>query len=305
MGNSSPQKTAEGYSPGPRAKESGGAGVLYVCATPIGNLEDATFRLVRILSEVNVIAAEDTRLTRRLLTRYNIQTPLISYHQHSPSRKTDAVLARLAEGQSIALVCNAGTPGVSDPGVPLVEAAAAAGIAVTPIPGPSAVTAALSASGLPAQSFHFYGFLPKKAMERRQILTAHADDVETAVFYESPERVMQTVYDLYEVWGDRRAVLFRELTKIHEETIRGSLSELLLTLENRPLKGEITLVVAGKQPLKKSMATQEADLMRWLEEYGHPEATTRELVCKLVEETGCSRNAAYRAITRWKGRKKA
>jgi len=275
-------------------------GVLYVCATPIGNLEDVSFRLVRVLHEVAVIAAEDTRLTRRLLDRHNIDTPLTSYHQYSQPAKTDSLVTRLRAGESIALVCNAGTPGISDPGVPLVTAAAAAGMAVIPIPGPSAVAAAISASGFSAQQFHFSGFLPKKAKARREALIDHACSSATTVVYESPERITKTICDLREIWGNRRAVLFRELTKIHEEAIRGSLLEISRMLKSRPLRGEMTLVIEGKPIADPPEPVAEADLLRWLKDNGTSSATTRQLATTLAEQTGCSRNAAYQAVVEWR-----
>ena len=227
-------------------KDGPGKGVLYIVSTPIGNLDDITLRALNILKHVNLIAAEDTRRTRRLLSRFDIHTPLVSYFEHNELKRLDRLLSHLKRGKEIALVSDAGTPGISDPGYRLVQQTVERGIPVIPIPGPSAVIAALSISGLPTDSFTFAGFLPKKGGKRRKLLEKLADLDGTSILYESPHRLMRTLEDLLEVCGDRQIVIARELTKAFEETIRGSIREVINTLEGRRIKGEVTIVLAGK-----------------------------------------------------------
>jgi 16S rRNA (cytidine1402-2'-O)-methyltransferase len=222
-------------------------GTLYVVATPIGNLQDITLRALSVLKTVDLVAAEDTRNTRRLLRHFGLAAPLISYHEHNETARTPNLLRRLQEGTSIALVSNAGTPGVSDPGYRLVSAAAAAGLRVVPVPGATAAAAALCASGLATDAFVFEGFLPKKAGPRRQQITSLAGEARTVILYESPQRIAALITELIPEFGDRRAVLAREMTKLHEEFIRGRLSEVLATLRGRAvLKGECTLLISGR-----------------------------------------------------------
>ena len=217
-------------------------GALYVVATPIGNLEDVTLRALRVLREASLIAAEDTRTTRKLLTRYDIHTPVTSFHDANAARKLPALLAALRDG-AVALVSDAGMPLVSDPGYQLVSAATAAGVPVVAVPGPSAVTAALVVSGLPADRFLFLGFLPRKAGERRSALQALAREQHTLVAFEAPHRLRQTLVDLLAALGDRRIAVCRELTKLHEEVFRGSVQEALAHFTEP--RGEFTLVVEG------------------------------------------------------------
>jgi len=221
-------------------------GTLYVVATPLGNLEDVTSRALRVLREVSLVACEDTRHTRRLLSAHGIATPTTSYFEHNQRFKGAQILEALRSGRAVALVSDAGTPAISDPGERLVSDARAAGIAVVPVPGPSAVTAALSVCGLATGRFLFVGFLPAKAGARRKALGALASEQPTLVFYESPVRVVDSLADMIEVLGDRDAFLCREATKLHEEYVRGPLSELRARLAAREaVKGEIVLVVAG------------------------------------------------------------
>lgn len=222
-------------------------GALYIVSTPIGNLEDITMRAVRILNEVDIIAAEDTRKTKILLQHYNIKKPLTSYFEHNERFKTDMLINDLKSGKSIALVSEAGTPGISDPGFRIVHEALNREIQVITIPGPCAAIAALSVSGLPVHRFSFEGFLPPKSGKRKNFLTKIAEEERTLIFYESPYRVVATLQDMLETWGDRRAMLARELTKLHEEIVCGSLSTILKKLENGAIKGEITLIVEGKK----------------------------------------------------------
>jgi 16S rRNA (cytidine1402-2'-O)-methyltransferase len=221
------------------------AGMLYVVATPIGNLEDITLRALRVLREVDLIASEDTRRTRILLRHYQIDTPLTSLYDHNEIRKAPSLIGRLHEGLDIALVSEAGTPLISDPGHRLVQLALARGITVVPIPGPSAVVAAVTVAGLPTDRFVFEGFLPKKPGKRRKRLESLGTELRTLIFYESPRRVHDVLGDMQALWGDRRVVVARELTKKFEEILRGRLTEVRAQLQERSLLGEVTLVVEG------------------------------------------------------------
>ena len=220
------------------------AGTLYVVGTPIGNLEDITFRAVRVLREADLIACEDTRQTRKLLDHYGISKPVISYHEHNEAERVPELVARLLAGAAVALVSDAGTPLVSDPGYRLVTAAIESGIAVTPIPGPAAVVAALAASGMATDAFLFAGFLPAKTSQRRRTLEALQGVEATLVFYETPHRIVDALTDIEGVLGTRRVVVARELTKIHEEFLRGPADEVREILCAREsVKGEITLLI--------------------------------------------------------------
>jgi len=220
------------------------SGTLYIIATPIGNLEDITLRAIRMLKEVGLIAAEDTRHTRKLLTHFDIHTPLTSFFQANERQKAEQIINALKEGKNVALVSNAGTPCISDPGYPLLVKAIEEGITVCPIPGASALAAAISAAGLPTDRFTFIGFLPDKPGKRKNALEGLKGLKHTLVFYISPWKAVQTAKDILDVLGDRQAVVCRELTKIHEEFVRGNLSLIVTHLEKHPPKGEITLIVA-------------------------------------------------------------
>ena len=220
------------------------AGILFLVATPIGNLEDISARALRVLAEVSLIAAEDTRQTRKLLSHYNIHTSLTSYHEHNKLTKLDRVLAALAQGD-VALVSDAGTPGLNDPGYELVRATLQAGFQVRPIPGPSAPVSALVASGLPTDAFLYLGYLPRKAAERRRMLEDVSSITYTLIFLETPHRLLASLSDLLQVLGDRDAAVARELTKLHEEIFRGKLSQALAYFTANPPRGEFTLVIGG------------------------------------------------------------
>jgi 16S rRNA (cytidine1402-2'-O)-methyltransferase len=220
-------------------------GTLYIVATPIGNLEDITLRAIRTLKDADIIAAEDTRHTQTLLRHFSINTPLTSYHEHNERAKTNQLIARLERGESIALVSDAGTPAISDPGYRLVMEATRVGIRVVPIPGPSAVIAALSAGGLPTDGFNFRGFLPARKRERRSKLQELRVDRYSIVVYETPHRLKESLDDIREIFGDRRMVLARELTKIHEEFLRGRISEVIGEVSRREIRGEVTLIIEG------------------------------------------------------------
>lgn len=220
------------------------AGALYVVATPIGNLQDITLRALETLKTVDLIAAEDTRRTKKLLRHYGIETPLVSFHQHSGAGRIEQVIRRLQRGESVALVTDAGTPGIADPGGALVEAAHMAGIRVVPVPGASAVTTIISVAGLPAHRFRFEGFPPRKEGARRKFFEQLQDEDAPVVFYESPHRLLKTLQTAHEVLGDRQVVIGRELTKQFEEVFRGTLSEAIAHWQTKPPKGEFAVVVA-------------------------------------------------------------
>ncbi|MCS6919061.1 MAG: 16S rRNA (cytidine(1402)-2'-O)-methyltransferase [Fimbriimonadales bacterium] len=219
------------------------AGALYVVATPIGNLQDITLRALETLRTVDLIAAEDTRHTKKLLQHYGIETPLISFHQHSGAGRMESIIRRLQAGESVALVTDAGTPGISDPGGALVEAAHRAGIRVVPIPGASAVTAVLSAAGLPAHRFRFEGFPPRKEGARRKFFESLQGEDAPIVFYESPHRLLKTLQAAYDALGDCTVIVGRELTKQFEELFRGALSEAIAHWQTKPPKGEFVVVL--------------------------------------------------------------
>ncbi len=221
-------------------------GTLYLCATPIGNLEDMTFRAVRILKEVDVVAAEDTRHTRKLLTHFDIHTPLVSYHEHNKLGRGPELIERLLAGESIACVSDAGMPGISDPGSHLAQLAIEAGITVTPVPGANAGLSALIASGLDTTEFHFIGFLPKQKKNRLETLARIKPIQGTLIFYESPHRLKDTLGELLDMLGDRRIVAARELTKKFEEFCRGTIEQLLAHYKEEAPRGEFTLIVDGR-----------------------------------------------------------
>jgi len=223
-------------------------GKLYLCATPIGNLDDITLRVLSMLREVDVAAAEDTRRTRKLFSRHDIHTPLMSYREENRDAAGAKIVERLEAGESVALVSDAGTPGISDPGQHLVALCLERGLPVEALPGPNAAITALTISGLPTLRFSFEGFLPRKKGARHKALQELATDGRTLIFYESPMRVLETLADIREVLGDRRAALARELTKKFEEVLRGKISEIIGELGARVVKGEIVLVVEGATP---------------------------------------------------------
>ncbi|MBW4684950.1 MAG: 16S rRNA (cytidine(1402)-2'-O)-methyltransferase [Komarekiella atlantica HA4396-MV6] len=233
-------------------------GTLYVVGTPIGNLEDMTFRAVRILQTVDLIAAEDTRHTGKLLQHFQIKTPQVSYHEHNRNSRIPEILEQLGDAKAIALVSDAGMPGISDPGYELVKACIEANIPVVPIPGASAAITALSAAGLPTDRFVFEGFLPPKAQQRQEHLEALQTESRTLILYESPHRLRETLQDLALVWGsDRQIVLGRELTKLFEEFWRGTIAEAIAHYSQREPQGEYTLVVAGNPPTQLLLTPEE------------------------------------------------
>ena len=273
-------------------------GVLYIVATPIGNLEDITFRAVRILKEVELIAAEDTRHSRKLLSHFGIARPLTSYFDHNKNLKGNYILEKLREGHSVALITDAGTPCISDPGYQLVRDAVAEGIPVVPIPGPSAVIAALSAAGLPTDRFAYEGFLPNRQGKRREKLLSVKGEGRVLVFYEAPNRLAAALSDLLEVMGDREVVIARELTKIYEEFIRGHVTDLIERLKGRQIKGEVVLLVAPAPAGDEPAPSLIVDLLREYTASG--EVSLKDAVRRVALETGQSRGAVYAEALRLK-----
>jgi 16S rRNA (cytidine1402-2'-O)-methyltransferase len=272
-------------------------GRLVVCATPIGNLGDVTLRVLDALKAADVIAAEDTRVTRKLLARYDIRTPLEPYHAKNLERRTPEFVGRVAAGEVVALVSDAGTPGVSDPGAHLVDACVDAGLPVEVLPGASAILAALVASGLPTHAFYFGGFLPRKAGERLRALEKLAALDATLVFYESPRRTTATLASLAEVLPGRTAVMARELTKLREEVARGEVGELAGRMAARELKGEVVLLVGP--PARGSAGAEvqidAADLRAQVDALVNAGASRKDAVRAVSERTGVPRNTVYDA----------
>ena len=269
------------------------AGTLYVVATPIGNLEDITLRALRILREADTIACEDTRQTRKLLDHFSIPTRALSYHDHNEASRTTELIQRLESGANIALVSDAGTPLLSDPGYRLVHAAVAAGITVVPIPGASAALSALAAAGLPTDEFRFCGFLPPKSGQRRKALEALADESCTLIFYEAPHRILETLDDIEATLGPRQVVVARELTKLHEEFLRGTAREIHTALAARPaVKGEITLLIAKGDPIADTTPIPEA--VAALEAQG---VLRMDAIKQVAKTRGLSKREIYAHLT--------
>jgi 16S rRNA (cytidine1402-2'-O)-methyltransferase len=265
-------------------------GTLFIVATPIGNLEDLTLRALRVLKQVGLIAAEDTRKTRRLLAHYKIQTPLTSYFEQNKLTKLDAIIATLRE-KDVALVSEAGTPGLSDPGYELVRTAIAEGFSVVPIPGASAPIAALVASGLPTDRFLYLGFLPRRREERRRFLAEVAEEQATLVAFEAPHRLRASLADLAELLGSgRRTAIVRELTKLHEEIWRGTLGEALRCFEEREPRGEFTLVIEGAPA---SRAWQEAEVRQVLRALLGEGVSRQEAARQVAQASGWARRQVY------------
>jgi 16S rRNA (cytidine1402-2'-O)-methyltransferase len=272
-------------------------GTLYLIATPIGNLEDISARALRLLREVDLIACEDTRHTAKLLSHYGIATPRESYHEHNEGGRTPQLIEQLKNGRNIALVSDAGSPLLSDPGFPLVSACRQAGIAVTPIPGPSAAIAALTGSGLPSEGFFFVGFLPSRTALRRRRLEEISAIPATLVIYEAPHRLLGSLADMVQLLGNRKACLARELTKIHEEWVTGTLQEILDQMSLRgQIKGEMTLVVEkGEAALQPD--DWPASLRQHLEqEMAETSSSHKEALKSIARKRGLSRKDAYRLL---------
>jgi len=278
------------------------AGVLYIVATPIGNLEDITLRALRVLKEASLIACEDTRQTQKLLNHYGIATRTVSYHAHNEEARSAELLGELRAGASVALVSDAGMPGISDPGFRVVAIAVEAGIAVVPVPGPAAFVAALAASGLPTDSFRFGGFLPARRGQRRQALEEIRESPHTEVFYEAPHRVKEAVEDIVQILGTGRPiVLAREISKIHEEFLRGSAGEVLNLLNSRvEIKGEITLVIGRANKAREEVARRVNFRQRLQEVMDGEKLDQKSALKKLAREMGISKSEAYRELQRSK-----
>ena len=289
----------------PLEPATGEHGKLYVVGTPIGNLEDMTLRAIRTLKEVDLIACEDTRRTLKLLNTYKIQTRMVSYHQHNEMTRAPELVIQMEEGSSIALVTDAGMPVVSDPGFRLVHLAIRHSIPVIPVPGASAFIAALAASGLPVDKFRFLGFLPSKKGERRKALAELKDASRTLVFYEAPHRIMEMLADSLEILGDREVVIAREVTKIHEEFLRGTTSSTLEYLKKRPAKGEITVLI-GLHAVSEAPegVARAASLISEIQTVMAGNRVDEKAAMKIVARTrGVSKSDVYRQLQVEKNRK--
>ncbi|MGW8285467.1 MAG: 16S rRNA (cytidine(1402)-2'-O)-methyltransferase [Candidatus Deferrimicrobiaceae bacterium] len=269
-------------------------GTLYIVATPLGNLEDITLRAIRILKEASVIACEDTRRTVKILNRYEIRTPLFIFHEYNKVRAGKSILRRLRDGDSVALVSDAGTPAISDPGYELVREAIGSGVPIEVVPGPSALVAALVVSGLPTDHFTFEGFLPTRREKRRKAMQGLAAGTRTMIFYESPQRLAAFLSEAAEIFGDRQACVVRELTKVHEEILRGALSELDAEISGRgTVLGEVTIVIGGG-PKTVELSVEET-VRAVLEESS---GSSRDLAREIAERTGLPRKEVYAEILR-------
>lgn len=289
----------------PLVPANGEHGKLYVVGTPIGNLEDMTLRAIRTLKEVDLIACEDTRRTQKLLNAYKIQTPTISYHEHNEMTRAPELIIQMEEGSSIALVSDAGMPVVSDPGFRLVHLAVRHSIPVIPIPGASAFVAALAASGLPVDKFRFLGFMPSKKGERRKALQEFKEASKTLVFYEAPHRLAEMLKDTREILGEREVVIAREVTKVHEEFLRGTLSSALAHLKKSPAKGEITVLVSPQIVAEAEDApSPAASIMSEVKAVMTSRRVDEKAALKQVARArGVSKSEAYRMLQAEKSRR--
>lgn len=271
------------------------ASMLYLVATPIGNLEDITLRALRVLGEVDLIACEDTRRARKLLAHYRISKPLISYHEHNERARARELIEKLESGARIALISDAGMPLISDPGFKLVSEAIRRGIKVIPVPGPSAAVAALAASGLPANEFTFVGFLPRRSAERRARLAQLSELNSTLVIFEAPHRIKSSLQDALTVFGDRPAALAREMTKLHEEFIRGSLSEIAQAVAERQPRGEFVLIIGPPQRASVA-AAPERSILEEVEELIRGGLDQKAALKEAARSRGIPRAQAYRML---------
>jgi len=295
---------APGAVPGRKADKMAGkaetTGTLYLVSTPIGNLEDITLRALRVLKEADIIAAEDTRQTLKLLNHFGIKNTLVSYYEHNRAEKGDYLVGRLLEGKDVALVSDAGTPGISDPGEDLVRLAVSRGIPVTVIPGPSAVIAGVVLSGFPAGRFAFEGFLPVNRRARRERLSAISRDTRTLVFYEAPHKLLQTLKDLRDALGNRRAAIARELTKKFEEVWRTTLDEAVARYENEPPKGEFVIILEGAD----ERGLREDEIKCWegisiqdhVRMYLDSGLDRKEAMKKVADDRGISKRDVYKSL---------
>jgi len=276
-------------------------GRLYVVGTPIGNLEDVTLRAIRVLREVDAIACEDTRRTGHLLDHFGIPTPTVSYHNHNELTRAAELIVRMEDGENIALVSDAGMPLISDPGHRLVKLAVRHGIPVIPVPGPSALVATLAAAGLAVDEFRFVGFLPSKRLARQRFLQRLKDEG-AVVFYEAPHRLLESLEDVLKLLGDRPLVLARELTKLHEEFLRGPVSEVLHRLKRRPVKGEVTVLLGAAEEGSRRSALPERSIQEDLDQTMAEQGIDERAALKAVAKArGISKSEAYRQWQSQKG----
>ena len=270
-------------------------GILYLVATPIGNLKDISIRAVDVLSAVDLIACEDTRHTGKLLREFSIETPLLSYHEHNEEERAEEIAGLIRKGKNVAIVSDAGSPAIADPGYRAVKAAVDAGASVVPVPGASAVIAGLSVSGLPTDTVLFLGFLPARKGERLRKLREYSEVPATIVFYEAPHRILASLSDCIEILGDRRASVSRELTKLHEETVRGRLSEIQASFSSADPKGEFVVVIDRKTPTSVQNL-DEADLAELFDELVEQGVDPKKALKQIAKRAGIPRDEAYRRI---------
>lgn len=275
-------------------------GTLFLCATPIGNLEDITLRALRILKEADLIAAEDTRTSSKLLRHFEINTPLTSYHEHNKYEKADLLIGKLLSGENIALITDAGTPGISDPGEELVKKAYEAGISVTSLPGATACITALTLSGLSTRRFAFEAFLPYDKKERGRILSELVTETRTIVIYEAPHRLLRTLSELTDTLGNRRMSAVKELTKVHETIFHTTLKEAVAFYEESPPKGEFVLVIEGRDPeemrREKEVMFQEMDLREHMKMYMDRGIDRKEAMKRMAKDRGVPKREIYRRL---------
>jgi 16S rRNA (cytidine1402-2'-O)-methyltransferase len=276
----------------PERGEKMAGGTLYLCPTPLGNLEDITLRVLRILQEVSFIAAEDTRHTRKLLSHYDIHTPLTSYHEHNKMKKIPVLMEALLKGTDVALVSDAGMPGIADPGEELVKEAIACGVKVFALPGPSAVITALAASGLPALPFSFFGFIPTRGTKRRKVLAELSAENKTAIFYEAPHRLLKTLQELSGPAQGRHVVVAREMTKIYEEYIRGTLEEVVEHFTVSPPRGECTVLIAPQPAVMEMQQTPE----KLVSELVSAGMDNKEAIREAANRLGIPKREVYQAV---------
>ncbi len=270
-------------------------GQLYICGTPIGNLSDITLRAIETLKKVDLIAAEDTRRSSKLLNKYNINTPLISYHEHNEKKRSGELIKKMMDGQKIALISDAGMPGISDPGQELIFRAIKKNLPVIPVPGPTAVISALVCSGLSIERFVFEGFLPRKGDKRQQILQDITKQEKTVVFYESPYRLKETLEELQPLLKDREIAVIRELTKIYEEKIYGTCENILKKIKTKDIKGEIVVVVEGREKsINEKEGWENLSLLEHVELFMENGYTKKEAIKKVARERNISRRKVYK-----------
>ena len=279
-------------------------GILYICGTPIGNLEDITLRALRILKEVNLIAAEDTRHTLKLLNHYQINTKITSYYEYNKFKKAPYLVEILKNGQDIALVSDAGMPGISDPGYVLINLALKNNIKIIPVPGVSALITALVVSGLSTDKFVFEGFLPRKIKERKRCFKGIENEERTIIFYETPHRLKRALKDMLEIWGDRKVVIARELTKMYEEIIRGKLSQVLTEISTKEIKGEITLIVQGGIKKKENdsidFLKDECIMQEYLKKLKNQGYSNKDIIKIAQEKINIPKNLIYKKLLEMK-----